>query len=54
MRERPADDTTKEPPCAPHKEREREPGNYYYDDCTGYELYDPDDEPCEDDAQKER
>ena len=54
LRERPADDTTKEPPCAPHKEREREPGNYYYDDGTGYELYDPDDEPGEDDAQKER
>ncbi len=27
--------------------REREPGNYYYDDGTGYEPYDPaaDDEP---------
>ena len=51
MRERPADDTTKEPPRAPHKEGGREPGNYYYDDGTGYEPYDPaddsDDEPAE-------
>jgi hypothetical protein len=61
MRERPADDTTKAPPRAPHGEgeREREPGDYYYDDGTGYEVYDPaEDDPedgtGEDDATKER
>ena len=61
MRERPGDDTTKEPARAPREdgEREREPGGYYYDDGTGYELYDPreedpGDEPEEEDGVKER
>ena len=34
----------------PQRKRPEEPGNYYYDDSTGYELYEPttsleDDEP---------
>jgi hypothetical protein len=43
MRERPADDTTKAPEGA-HPEGGREPGRYYYDDGTGYEVYDPSEE----------
>jgi hypothetical protein len=55
MRERPADDTTKEPARAPGGgAREREPGGYYYDDGTGYEVYDPSaDEPDEGPAEGE-
>jgi hypothetical protein len=45
MRERPADDTTKEPEGARRKgEPESEPGGYYYDDGTGYEVYAPSEE----------
>ncbi|MCA1634963.1 MAG: hypothetical protein LC802_15060 [Acidobacteria bacterium] len=48
MRERPADDTTKEPAGARRKgEPAREPGGYYYDDGTGYEVYDPSEEEQE-------
>ena len=36
----PADDTPQTPP-EPRPERERKPGGYYYDDGTGYELYQP-------------
>ncbi len=57
MSERPADDTTKAPQRAPQGdgERGREPGDYYYDDGTGYELYDPaGDDPEDDPAEKER
>ena len=56
LRERPADDTTKAPPRAPHGdgERGREPGDYYYDDGTGYELYDPaEDDPEDEHGEKE-
>ena len=56
MRERPADDTTKEPPRARRGEggREQEPGGYYYDDGTGYELYDPtEDDPADEHGEKE-
>ncbi len=38
MSQREPDDTTK--PDAPPT-RGREPGGYYYDDATGYEVYDP-------------
>lgn len=33
--------------------KERQPGSYYYDDATGYEIYDPsgDDEEKEEDEQ---
>ena len=34
------DDTT-EPPERARADRERAPGDYYYDDATGYEPYDP-------------
>ncbi|HEX8071272.1 MAG TPA: hypothetical protein VF546_15055 [Pyrinomonadaceae bacterium] len=34
------DDTTEPPPHAPAR-GERTPAGYYYDDATGYELYDP-------------
>lgn len=48
------DDTTEwdEPS---RKEREPQPGSYYYDDATGYEIYDPakDDEE-EDETEQER
>jgi len=41
MSEREPDDTPKSAD-APTAERERRPGDYYYDDATGYEPYDPD------------
>lgn len=41
MSEREPDDTPK-PADAPTPERARRPGDYYYDDATGYEPYDPD------------
>ena len=44
------DDTTDAPDDAPAR-RERAPGDYYYDDATGYEVYDPaqdENEPDED------
>jgi hypothetical protein len=59
MSERPADDTTKEPARARREgERPRGPGDYYYDDGTGYEVYDPsgeepDEDPFEDEGTKE-
>ncbi len=39
------DDTTERDAPSP---TERKPGSYYYDDATGYELYDP----SEDDEQE--
>jgi hypothetical protein len=35
------DDTTEPDERAAQEERERAPQNYYYDDGTGYEVYDP-------------
>ena len=35
-------------------EREREPGSYYYDDSTGYEIYDPAKYDEDDDENDER
>ena len=46
MSRRPDDTTEPQPGSRP--EPEREPRNYYYDDGTGYEVFDPtgeDDEP---------
>jgi hypothetical protein len=45
------DDTPERDEPSRH-EQERKPGSYYYDDSTGYEIYDPakddeDDEPKE-------
>lgn len=50
MSEREADDTPK--PCGPPPpESGTPPGSYYYDDATGYEVYDPSaDEEGEDEA----
>ncbi len=39
MSERPDDTTERDE--ASHARRERHPGSYYYDDATGYEIYDP-------------
>lgn len=35
------DHSTDTPPADPPDKRERAPGAYYYDDATGYEVYDP-------------
>lgn len=43
MRERPGDDTT-DAPAGSRAEPDGKPGNYYYDDGTGYEVYKPEDE----------
>ena len=40
------DDTTEENEPSGEK-RERRPGSYYYDDSTGYEIYDPEKEDAE-------
>ena len=42
------DDTT-EPEPESRRERESEPRSYYYDDGTGYEVYDPETSEEEDD-----
>jgi hypothetical protein len=46
------DDTTDENEPS-GEERDRRPGSYYYDDSTGYEVYDPekDDEEDEENAE---
>ncbi|MDQ3586042.1 MAG: hypothetical protein M3407_09760 [Acidobacteriota bacterium] len=49
MNERKRDVTT-ESPEQDHGEPEREPGNYYYDDGTGYELYEPEREESADES----
>ncbi|HLM56969.1 MAG TPA: hypothetical protein VK422_12700 [Pyrinomonadaceae bacterium] len=46
MSERRDDVTTTEPEARP----DREPGSYYYDDATGYEIYSPEGEDDEEDA----
>ena len=48
------DDTTEPLEPDPPPERERAPQNYYYDDGTGYEVYDPEkdeDDACADDKE---
>jgi len=48
------DDTTDAQERAPAR-RERAPGDYYYDDATGYEVYDPaQDEDEADESNAER
>jgi hypothetical protein len=48
MSERRDDTTEEDKPSG--KEGEPKPGSYYYDDSTGYEVYDPEkDEEDEDD-----
>ena len=48
------DDTTERDAPSPARS-EPEPGRYYYDDATGYELYDPskDDDGEEDENEEE-
>lgn len=54
MSERVPDDTPK-PADAPLTERGRQPGDYYYDDATGYEVYQPEeDEGISDRGRLER
>ena len=48
MGDRPLDDNRHPRPAPP---RERQPGGYYYDDRTGYEIYNPDDEQEDDDNE---
>ena len=43
MSERRDDATTTEPETRPA----REPGSYYYDDATGYEIYSPEEDDDE-------
>lgn len=46
------DDTTEQDESSPVKS-EHAPGSYYYDDATGYEVYDPakdEDEESEDES----
>ncbi|MCA1815154.1 MAG: hypothetical protein LC746_01870 [Acidobacteria bacterium] len=51
MSEREPDDTTNSPP-APQPRRGRAPGDYYYDDATGYEIYKPDAETEDEEEEK--
>lgn len=52
MSEREPDDTPKPPP-APQTDRERRaPGDYYYDDATGYEIYKPGADTEDDEEEK--
>lgn len=56
MSEREPDDTPK-PADATTAERARRPGDYYYDDATGYEPYDPEadaDEDEDEDSEAEK
>lgn len=45
------DDTTERDEPSGAEERERQPGSYYYDDATGYEIYDPEKDDEEEDAE---
>ncbi len=53
MSEREADDTPK-PDGPPQPERGTPPGSYYYDDATGYAVYDPEAGEEDDEATDER
>ena len=52
MSERRDDTTERDEPS--RKERERQPESYYYDDATGYEIYDPSQDDDEDERDTER
>jgi hypothetical protein len=52
MSEREADDTPK-PGDPPQPESDTPPGSYYYDDATGYEVFNPDADEEEDEAGEE-
>jgi hypothetical protein len=36
----------------PERERDGRPSRYYYDDATGYELFDPEEEEKEEDEEE--
>jgi hypothetical protein len=46
------DNTTEQDESSPVKD-ERQPGSYYYDDATGYELYDPAKDEGEEEEKRE-
>jgi hypothetical protein len=52
MSQRKDDTTEHDEPSG--EQREHKPGSYYYDDSTGYEIYDPekDDEEEDEDLNK--
>jgi hypothetical protein len=52
MREREADDTPK-PGGPPHPKGDETPGSYYYDDATGYEIYDPEADEEDEDGEED-
>ena len=41
-----------QPEHAPEEE-ERKPGSYYYDDATGYEIYDPAEDEVDDEIERD-
>lgn len=45
------DNTTERDEPSPKEDNPR-PGSYYYDDATGYEFYDPEQEDDEDDESR--
>jgi hypothetical protein len=46
------DDTTDGGAPSPARGEPEPAGSYYYDDATGYEIYDPSDEDDEEDADE--
>jgi hypothetical protein len=52
MSEQKDDTTERDEPS--RTERERKPGSYYYDDSTGYEIYDPSKDDEEEEEKDER
>lgn len=49
MSKRKDDTTERDEPSG--DERERKPGSYYYDDATGYDIYDPEKDDEEDEEE---
>jgi hypothetical protein len=45
-------DDTPKPAPPPQRGERREPGDYYYDDATGYEIYKPDGDEDGEEAEK--
>jgi hypothetical protein len=42
----------KDEPAKKDDQADQTPGGYYYDDTTGYEIYDGEDEPDEEESDK--
>jgi hypothetical protein len=49
----PEDDTTKQDAPSPARSGEQPSHSYYYDDATGYEIYDPSEEDEDDEETDE-